>query len=75
MLWFGCWEETNELNCCIKIFITSVFEARISGLEDEVKKARQALSKAESEKRQLQEKLTDLEKVTRHLIPSYLCYL
>ncbi|XP_057197280.1 rho-associated protein kinase 2 isoform X3 [Triplophysa rosa] len=37
-------------------------QARISGLEDEVRQARQALSKAESEKRQLQEKLTDLEK-------------
>ncbi|KAG1950336.1 rho-associated protein kinase 2 isoform X2 [Pimephales promelas] len=36
--------------------------ARISGLEEEVKQARQALSKAETEKRQLQEKLTDLEK-------------
>ncbi|XP_067278312.1 rho-associated protein kinase 2 isoform X3 [Pseudorasbora parva] len=37
-------------------------QARISGLEEEVKQARQALSKAETEKRQLQEKLTDLEK-------------
>ncbi|XP_077092778.1 rho-associated protein kinase 2 isoform X4 [Siphateles boraxobius] len=36
--------------------------ARISGLEEEVKQVRQALSKAETEKRLLQEKLTDLEK-------------
>lgn len=39
---------------------------RISGLEDEVWQVRQALSKAETEKRQLQEKLTDLEKVNIH---------
>ncbi|XP_045579489.1 rho-associated protein kinase 2 isoform X2 [Salmo salar] len=37
-------------------------QGRISGLEDEVWQVRQALSKAETEKRQLQEKLTDLEK-------------
>ncbi|KAF5885485.1 rho-associated protein kinase 2 isoform X1, partial [Clarias magur] len=37
-------------------------QARLSSLEDEVKQARQALSKAETDKRQLQEKLTDLEK-------------
>uniref|UniRef100_A0A4W4HJ54 Rho-associated protein kinase n=1 Tax=Electrophorus electricus TaxID=8005 RepID=A0A4W4HJ54_ELEEL len=41
----------------------SDLQARLSGLEDEVKQVRQALSKAETEKRQLQEKLTDLEKV------------
>uniref|UniRef100_A0A673CIT3 non-specific serine/threonine protein kinase n=1 Tax=Sphaeramia orbicularis TaxID=375764 RepID=A0A673CIT3_9TELE len=35
---------------------------RISGLEEEVRQQRQALSKADTEKRQLQEKLTDLEK-------------
>ncbi|KAB5582172.1 hypothetical protein PHYPO_G00184120 [Pangasianodon hypophthalmus] len=40
----------------------SDLQARLSGLEDEMKQARQALSKAETEKRQLQEKLTDLEK-------------
>ncbi|KAL0178175.1 hypothetical protein M9458_027069, partial [Cirrhinus mrigala] len=40
----------------------SDLQARISGLEEEVKQVRQALSKAETEKRQLQEKLTDLEK-------------
>ncbi|XP_030627753.1 rho-associated protein kinase 2 [Chanos chanos] len=40
----------------------SDLQARISGLEGEVKEARLALSKAETEKRQLQEKLTDLEK-------------
>lgn len=40
----------------------SDLQARISGLEEEVRQARQALSKAETEKRQLQEKLTDLEK-------------
>lgn len=40
----------------------SDLQARISGLEDEVKQVRQALFKAETEKRQLQEKLTDLEK-------------
>ncbi|XP_035599043.1 rho-associated protein kinase 2 isoform X1 [Oncorhynchus keta] len=37
-------------------------QGRISGLEDEVRQVRQALSKAETEKRLLQEKLTDLEK-------------
>uniref|UniRef100_A0A674B1T7 Rho-associated protein kinase 2 n=1 Tax=Salmo trutta TaxID=8032 RepID=A0A674B1T7_SALTR len=37
-------------------------QGRISGLEDEVWQVRQALSKTETEKRQLQEKLTDLEK-------------
>ncbi|XP_073689932.1 rho-associated protein kinase 2-like [Garra rufa] len=37
-------------------------QARISGLEEEVRQARQALSKAETEKRQLQEKFTDMEK-------------
>ncbi|TMS21422.1 Rho-associated protein kinase 2 [Larimichthys crocea] len=35
---------------------------RISGLEEEVRQQRQALSKAETEKRQLQEKHTDMEK-------------
>ncbi|CAB1335344.1 unnamed protein product, partial [Coregonus sp. 'balchen'] len=37
-------------------------QGRISGLEDDVWQVRQTLSKAETEKRQLQEKLTDLEK-------------
>uniref|UniRef100_A0A674C588 Rho-associated protein kinase 2 n=1 Tax=Salmo trutta TaxID=8032 RepID=A0A674C588_SALTR len=37
-------------------------QGRISVLEDEVRQVRQALSKAETEKRLLQEKLTDLEK-------------
>lgn len=36
---------------------------RIAALEEEVRQQRQAVSKSESEKRQLQEKLTDLEKV------------
>lgn len=36
---------------------------RISVLEEEARQQRQALSKIESEKRQLQDKLTDLEKV------------
>ncbi|XP_060781167.1 rho-associated protein kinase 2 isoform X3 [Neoarius graeffei] len=40
----------------------SDLQVRLSGLEDEVKQARQALAKAETEKRQLQENLTDLEK-------------
>uniref|UniRef100_A0A3Q2DJY6 Rho-associated protein kinase 2 n=1 Tax=Cyprinodon variegatus TaxID=28743 RepID=A0A3Q2DJY6_CYPVA len=35
---------------------------RISGLEEEARQQRQTLSKAETEKRQLQEKYTDLEK-------------
>lgn len=57
--------------------IPSLFVARISGLEDEVRQVRHALSKAEAEKRQLQEKLTDLEKVNRHfyilyVIPSHI---
>lgn len=37
---------------------------RISSLEEEVKNGKSALAKLEMEKRQLQEKLTDLEKVT-----------
>lgn len=36
---------------------------RISSLEEEARQQRQILSKAESEKRQLQEKHTDMEKV------------
>lgn len=37
--------------------------ARICSLEEEARQQKQALAKAETEKRQLQEKLTDLEKV------------
>uniref|UniRef100_A0A7M4EFM0 non-specific serine/threonine protein kinase n=1 Tax=Crocodylus porosus TaxID=8502 RepID=A0A7M4EFM0_CROPO len=37
-------------------------EGRISGLEEEVKTGKSALAKMEMEKRQLEEKLTDLEK-------------
>lgn len=40
-----------------------LFAGRISGLEEEARQQRQVLSKVETEKRQLQEKLTDLEKV------------
>lgn len=40
------------------------FLGRISSLEEEVKNGKSALAKLEMEKRQLQEKLTDLEKVT-----------
>lgn len=39
------------------------FLGRISSLEEEVKNGKSALAKLEMEKRQLQEKLTDLEKV------------
>ncbi|KAF7694267.1 hypothetical protein HF521_008020 [Silurus meridionalis] len=38
-------------------------QVRISGLEEELKQSKNFLSKAEGEKRQLQEELTDLEKV------------
>ncbi|XP_064158819.1 rho-associated protein kinase 2 isoform X1 [Anguilla rostrata] len=37
-------------------------QGRITGLEEELKQAKASLSKGEAEKRQLQEKLTDLEK-------------
>ncbi|KAK3553329.1 hypothetical protein QTP70_000841 [Hemibagrus guttatus] len=40
----------------------SDLQARLSGLEDELKQVRHSLSKSETQKRQLQEKLTDLEK-------------
>lgn len=39
----------------------------MSSLEEEARQQRQALSKAETEKRQLQEKHTDLEKVGRRI--------
>jgi len=42
---------------------SALFSGRISGLEEEARQQRQALSKAETEKRQLQDKLTDQEKV------------
>ncbi|XP_058239066.1 rho-associated protein kinase 2 isoform X2 [Hemibagrus wyckioides] len=42
--------------------IISDLQGRLSGLEDELKQVRHALSKSETQKRQLQEKLTDLEK-------------
>ncbi|XP_076872446.1 rho-associated protein kinase 2-like isoform X2 [Brachyhypopomus gauderio] len=38
-------------------------QARVSGLEEELKQTKNSLSKAEGEKRQIQEELTDLEKV------------
>ncbi|KPP68001.1 rho-associated protein kinase 2-like [Scleropages formosus] len=40
----------------------SDLQGRVSGLEDELRQVKSSLSKAEMEKRQLQEKLTDLEK-------------
>jgi len=40
-----------------------------------VKQARQALSKAETEKRQLQEKLTDLEKVNKYFFGVFCTFL
>ncbi|XP_048830372.1 rho-associated protein kinase 2 [Brienomyrus brachyistius] len=40
----------------------SDLQGRISGLEDEVQQVKSSLAKAEMEKRELQEKLTDLEK-------------
>lgn len=36
---------------------------RVSGLEEDLRGVRQALAKAETDKRQLHDKLTDLEKV------------
>lgn len=48
------------------------FLGRISSLEEEVKNGKSALAKLEMEKRQLQEKLTDLEKVTT-LLSEWLC--
>ncbi len=43
------------------MFLT--FSGSVSGLEDELKHIKTSLSKAEAEKRQLQEDLTALEKV------------
>lgn len=40
------------------------FLGRISGLEEDLKTGKALLTKVELEKRQLQEKLTDLEKVS-----------
>lgn len=48
---------------------------RISGLEEEVRQQRQALSKAETEKRQLQEKHTDMEKVYQKLLLLWTIYI
>lgn len=39
---------------------------RISGLEEEVKEVKSSLSKVQTEKKRLQEKLNDLEKVGLH---------
>lgn len=50
-------------DCCDDSYFFGL-AARISALEDEARQQKQALSKAEAEKRQLQEKLTDQEKVT-----------
>ena len=50
------------------------FLGRISSLEEEVKNGKSALVKLEMEKRQLQEKLTDLEKVTA-LLSEHWCYI
>lgn len=47
---------------------------RISVLEEEARQQRQALSKSESEKRQLQEKLTDLEKVKSWVPDIFITY-
>lgn len=44
---------------------------RISSLEEEARQQRQALSKAETEKRQLQEKHNDLEKVNQKTTKDY----
>lgn len=49
------------------------FAGRISGLEEEARQQRLALSKAETEKRQLQDKYTDQEKVLKKQQPRYLC--
>lgn len=49
--------------CCLWGHVLICIAGRISSLEDEARQQRQALSKAEADKRQLQEKLTDLEKV------------
>ncbi len=45
------------------LFLFLTFSGRVSGLEDELKHIKTSLSKAEAEKRQLQEDLTALEKV------------
>lgn len=47
------------------VFVCCFFPGRISGLEEEARLQKQVLSKAEAEKRQLQEKLTDQEKVNQ----------
>lgn len=47
------------------------FSGRISGLEEDLKTGKVLLAKVELEKRQLQERLTGLEKVT--MAPGPLC--
>lgn len=61
---FGLW---SFLWLCYFYFcLRSPFSGRISGLEEQVKELKSSLSKVQSEKKQLQEKLNDLEKVGFH---------
>ncbi|KAL2099189.1 hypothetical protein ACEWY4_005669 [Coilia grayii] len=54
--------EAEKRDCSQGSETITDLQGRITSLEDDVRQTRQALSKAESEKRLLQEKLTDLEK-------------
>ncbi|XP_062378079.1 rho-associated protein kinase 2 isoform X2 [Sardina pilchardus] len=54
--------EAEKRDCSQGSETITDLQGRITSLEDDVKQSRVALSKAETEKRVLQEKLTDLEK-------------
>ncbi|KAI4880258.1 hypothetical protein NFI96_034127, partial [Prochilodus magdalenae] len=70
-VWGGQWtvREWSEVQGSGRVLkggaaqLTGARFTRVSGLEDELKQAKSSLSKAEGEKRQLQEELTGLEKV------------
>ena len=54
--------------CCLHLSILTRWWApgvagRVSGLEEDLRTVRQSLAKAETDKRHLHEKLTDLQKV------------
>ncbi|KAK2846059.1 hypothetical protein Q7C36_010913 [Tachysurus vachellii] len=55
--------ETEKREHSLSSETITDLQVRVSGLEEELKQAKNLLSKAEGEKRQLQEELTDLEKV------------
>ncbi|GAA6081907.1 rho-associated protein kinase 2-like isoform X1, partial [Tachysurus ichikawai] len=55
--------ETEKREHSLSSETITDLQVRVSGLEEELKQAKNLLFKAEGEKRQLQEELTDLEKV------------